>query len=317
MSKIALIWEIFLALLSFLFYKVMKLTIGNLFTLYLTIDRSKASQWRILSQQVIDSPLSLPVLMTKGPRWNTHAVIGTLGPFTVQESLGIDLVSARTSSRSWIVVVYSFPGYQTITSLASHQTNSEAQWHVIKLKPGKYSLGVRYYQRQDSLTFPAIQIDNNDFVASTSIASNVNDFYHSLIARKNWFYSSLHYYVYVILKLRKWLPESFVRGEFLPVGAPATSFVYNYLDKEQALQLDFSSESIEKCDIYFTLYERASFPITWCQIDRERYYLPASKFCGFYLLRIRFKPETTTTQIEADYSSIVENDSIQHWHINC
>jgi hypothetical protein len=316
MNKIALIWEIPLALLSFLFYKVMKLTIGNLFTLYLRLDRSKASQWRILSQQVIDSPLSLPVLMTKGPRWNTHAVIGTLGPFAVQESIEIDLESARNSARSWIAVVYNFPGYQTITSLASHQTKPDAQWHAIKLPSGKYSLGVRYYQRNDTLNFPAIRLDNNNFVAPTSIDSNVNDFYHKLIERENWFYSSLHYYVYVMLKLRKRLGESFVRGEFLPVGAPATSFVYNYLDRGQALQLDLADDLIANCDIYFTLYDRASFPVTWCQIDRSSYYFPKLEFCGFYLLRIRFKPEAIKTKIEINYNSIVENNSIQHWKID-
>ncbi len=316
MNKIALIWQIPLALLSFLFYKVMKFIIGNLFTIYLSIDKQKASQWRILSQKVIESPLSLPVLMTKGPRWNTHAIIGTLGPFSVKESIAFDLESARSSARSWIVVVYSFPSYATITSVASHQTNLEAQWHDIKLKSGKYSLGVRYYQRYDSLTFPRIKIDNNIFVEPEAVVSNINDFYYDLIKRKNWFYSSLHYYIYLILKWRKWLPESFVRSEFLPVGAPATRFVYNYLDKGQILKLDFATYLIENYDIYFTLYDRSSLPLSWCQIDREHYHLPASEDYSFYLLRIRSKPEVVETQIEINIKSIVENNLIQHWRIH-
>jgi hypothetical protein len=316
MNKIALIWEIPLALLSFLFYKVMKFIIGNLFTIYLSIDKQKASQWRILSQKVIDSPLSLPVLMTKGPRWNTHAVIGTLGPFLVKESIEFDLVSVRSSARSWIVVVYSFPSYQTIASVASHQTNSEAQWHKIKLNPGKYSLGVRYYQRYNLLNFPAIKIDDNNFVEPQPVANNVNEFYNSLIQRKNWFYASLHYYIYLILKWRKWLPESFVRSEFLPVGAPATNFVYNYLDKGQALQLDFAIYLIENCDIYFTLYDRSSLPLSWCQIDRENYNLSASETCGFYLLRIRPKPETGEKNITIKFKSILEDKLMQHYQID-
>ena len=121
MDKVFLLWEIPLALFSFVFYKVMKFIIGNLFTVYLAFDQKKANQWRVLSQKTINAPLVLPVLMTKGPRWNTHAVIGTLGPFAVQESVEIDIETANNSARSWIAVVYSFPGYKTITSLESEQ----------------------------------------------------------------------------------------------------------------------------------------------------------------------------------------------------
>ena len=78
MKQLILVWEIPLALLSLLFYKVMKFIIGNLFTIYLAVNKNKASQWRVLSQETLDSALSLPVLMTKGPRWNTHARINCL-----------------------------------------------------------------------------------------------------------------------------------------------------------------------------------------------------------------------------------------------
>ena len=236
MKNISLVWEVPLALLSFVFYKVMKLIIGNLFTIYLTINQDKANQWRVLSQEVIDSPLSLPVLMTKGPRWNTHAVIGTLGPFKVNNSLALDIASANHSARSWIAVIYSFPSYKTVTSIESDELDSDDKWYSTSLRAGKYSLGVRYYNRLDHLTYPAVKIDGSDFVQPQSIASNVNDFYHSLIQAKNWFYSSLHYYIFTILKFRNWLPESFVRREFLPVGAPDTYFAYNYLKKQQQLQ---------------------------------------------------------------------------------
>ena len=67
MSKIWLMWEIPLALLSLLFNKVMKFAIGNLFTVYLALNKKKASQWRVLSEKMINAPLILPVLMTKGP----------------------------------------------------------------------------------------------------------------------------------------------------------------------------------------------------------------------------------------------------------
>ncbi|MDJ0690568.1 MAG: DUF6208 family protein [Xenococcaceae cyanobacterium MO_188.B32] len=314
MKKISFLWEIPLAFLSFLFYKITKFIIGNLFTIYLAINKDKASQWRVLSQETIDSPLTLPVLMTKGPRWNTHAIIGTLGPFFLEKSIAIDIESANKSARSWIAVIYSFPGYKTVTSLKSDEIDSADRWYSLELKPGKYSLGLRYYNRLDNINLPAVKVDERELVSPVTIPQNINDFYHNLIKAKNWFYSSLHYYIFTILKFRKWLPESFVRKEYLPVGAPDTFFAYNYLDREQTLQIEFSSEIINNFDIYFTLYDRSSLPLSWCQIKSEKYSLPAREERGYYLLRIR--PTSPTFKAESLQSQIVSlDDNIQELQI--
>ena len=263
MKNIYWLWEIPLALLSFVFYKIMKFLIGILFTIYLAINKEKASQWRFFSQKMIAAPLILPVLMTKGPRWNTHAVIGTLGPFKVEREFALDIESANNSANSWIAVVYSFPVYKTITSLESNKINCNDKWYSVKLNPGKYTLGIRYYNRTDNLQLPAIQVDGKDFVDALAIPSDVNNFYYDIIKAKNWFYSSLHYYIFTILKLRDILPESFIRKEYLPVGAPDTFFAYNYLEKQQQLQLDIDAEIVDRCNIYFTLYDRSSLPLSW------------------------------------------------------
>ncbi len=298
MKNLSFLWTIPLAFLSFLFYKITKFIIGNLFTIYLAIDKDKASQWRVLSQETLDSPLTLPVLMTKGPRWNTHAIIGTLGPFSVNESIAIDIESANNSARSWIAVVYSFPGYKTVTSIKSDDIETNNKWYSLKLKSGKYSLGLRYYNHLDKINLPAIKVDDRELVSTEPIPQDINDFYHDLIKAKNWFYSSLHYYIFTILKFRKWLPESFVRKEYLPVGAPDTFFAYNYLDKGQALEIDFTSEIIKNFDIYFTLYDRSSLPLSWCQVKSEKYTLPAISNQGYYLLRIR--PNSNSSNFKAE-----------------
>lgn len=307
MNKIWLLWEIPLALLSFGFNKVMKFVIGNLFTVYLAINKQKASQWRVLSQKMINAPLILPVLMTKGPRWNTHAVIGTLGPFSVTEEIAIDVETANRSARSWIAVVYSFPGYKTITSIEAEKVNDRS-WHKVKLSAGKYSLGVRYYNRADEVSYPAIEVDGDLFVEPYSVPQNINSYYHNLIAAKNWFYLSLHYYIFTILKLRDYLPESFVRREYLPVGAPATYFAYNYLDWQQALEIVVEPQIIEQFDIYFTLYDRSSLPLSWCVITESTYALAPQNIRGYYLLRIRPKPEHWNTELRVE-SQIVRLDS--------
>ena len=311
MSKIWWLWEIPLALLSFVFNKAMKFVIGNLFTVYLAINKQKASQWRVLSQKMINAPLILPVLMTKGPRWNTHAVIGTLGPFKVTEAVAIDVATANKSSGSWIAVVYSFPGYKTVTSIESEKIDS-ASWHTVKLPPGRYSLGVRYYHRADTISYPTIKVDDNLFVESYSVPQDINSYYHNLIEAKNWFYSSLHYYIYTILKLRNYLPESFVRREYLPVGAPATYFAYNYLDVRQALEIEIEPEVIEQFDVYFTFYDRSSLPVSWCIITEPKYTLPPQNRRGYFLLRIRPQPKFSDTDLRVS-SAILSSDSLsQH-----
>ncbi len=311
MKQLILVWEIPLALLSFLFYKVMKFIIGNLFTIYLYVNKNKASVWRVLSQETLDSALSLPVLMTKGPRWNTHAIIGTLGPFEVKQSVSLNITTANNSARSWIAVLYSFPGYKTITSLESSKISSDNDWYSIKLKPGKYSFGLRYYNRLDKITLPEIKIDKQVFTKSQNVPADNNDFYHNLIQSKNWFYSSLPYYIFTILKLRKILPESFVRKEFLPVGAPDTFFAYNYLQKQQNLALEFSPDIIEHCNIYFNHYDRSSLPLSWCEIATTEYNLAAPKNNAYYLLRIRPQPGVAFDTSKLKFQVIAENDLSQ------
>ena len=294
----------------------MKFAIGILFTVYLAINKQKASQWRYFSQKMINAPLILPVLMTKGPRWNTHAVIGTLGPLKVTEEFELDIESANYSAGSWIAVVYSFPTYKTITSIESNKINSGNKWYSVKLKPGKYTLGIRYYNRSDNLQLPAIKVDGNDFVATESLPTDVNNFYYNLIEAKNWFYSSLHYYIFTILKLRNTLPESFVRSEYLPVGAPDTFFAYNYLQKQQQLQLNIDAEIVNNCNIYFNLYDRSSLPLSWEQINTTQYNIAAPESNGYYLLRIRPKPELSNISTDYSFEVVTEDDSLQKCQIS-
>lgn len=307
MDKIWLLWELPLALLSFLFNKIVKLIIGILFTVYLALNRSKAKQWRVLSEKMINAPLILPVMMTKGPRWNTHAIIGTLGPFKVEQAIAINTSTANRSARSWIAVVYSFPGYKTVTSLESEKVDPSASWHEIELPPGKYSLGVRYYNRAEKIDYPEIKVDDRLFVEAYNVPNDINRYYNNLISKKSWFYSSLHYYIYAILKLRQYLPESFVRHEYLPMGAPNTYFAYNYLDDGQTLTVETEKVIIEQFDLYFTLYDRSSLPLTWNVITEPKYILPAHDTKGYFLLRIRPKPELGETKIKVDPTISIED----------
>ena len=54
----------------------------------------------MLSADTLNIPIILPVLMTKGPRWNTHGIIGTLGPFPIESTLTVNLDQAQRSAQS-------------------------------------------------------------------------------------------------------------------------------------------------------------------------------------------------------------------------
>ncbi|MEL6496056.1 MAG: DUF6208 family protein [Cyanobacteria bacterium J06623_7] len=311
MAKIWWLWEIPLAVLSFVFNKVVKLAIGILFTVYLALNKSKAKQWRVLSAKMIKAPLILPVMMTKGPRWNTHAIIGTLGPFKVEKAIALNTAMANKSARSWIAVVYSFPTYKTVTSLASDNINAANDWQTIELPRGKYSLGVRYYNRAEAINYPAIKVDGELLVEAHNVPSDINSYYDRLIESKNWFYASLHYYIFTILKLRNYLPAGFVRREYLPMGATNTHFAYNYLDAGQSLTVETFPIIIEQFDIYFTLYDRSSLPLSWYIITQAECILPAVDTKGYFLLRIRPKPEFATTEIKVESKVIVRDSSNQ------
>lgn len=282
--------EILLAILSFIFYKIIKFIIGILYTIFLFIKKDQASQWRVLSAQTLETFLSLPVLMTKGPRWNTHAIIGTLGPFKVNESISLNLNTIKKSAESWIAVIYSFPGYATITNLDSNQVESHEEWISISVKPGLYSIGLRYYHWTNSIEYPTVKVDGELLTKSATVSPDVNQFYKNLIEKKNSFYLALHYYIFTILKYRKWLPESFVRQEFLPVGAPDTEFVYGSLAKGQSLKVVSEAQIMNDYDIYFTRYDRSSFPLDWCQITENIYQTEPIENNGYYLFRLRQKP---------------------------
>lgn len=303
--RLGAILDLAIAVPSFLAFKLTKLVIGLLYSIYLGGNRKLACQWRSLSADTLRSPLSLPVLMTKGPRWNTHAVIGTVGPFRVEQSLALDAEAIARSAGSWTAAIYSYPLYRTVANLGSleqiqahasdadangsHDGSSSSPWHSIELPPGRYSIGLRYYQCADSMSFPTVRVDGAELIPSQGVSARVNDFYASLAQRSHWGYRFLHSYVFTVLTWRHWLPEEFVRREFLPVGAPETEFFYGAIHQGDRLSLSLAPPLVEQFDVYLTVYNRASFPLFWHKIERETYRSDPTPVDGFYLFRVRPK----------------------------
>lgn len=284
--SLSLVWEIPLAVLSFCFFKIVKAVIGFFYGIYVSRDRTRATQWKILSADTLKIPIVLPVLMTKGPRWNTHAIIGTVGPFEVQQTLTIDLEAANRSAQSWTVVVYSYPGYATIAQINSIE-HGQSQQYDLNLPSGQYSLGVRYYEWTGAVEFPTVAADGMPIIATQTAPADTNDFYERLSDRHSWFYGALHYYIYTLLKLRQWLPDTLVAREYLPVGNPDTTFLYDAVEVQQALSIQVKPSVLQTHDLYFSLYRRSSLPLFYTKIDQEKLTVPAFPYRGYYLIRIR------------------------------
>ncbi len=322
---LSLLWEAPWALGSWIFYRVMRAVINRFYIRYLS--RQTRLQWRVLSADTLKIPIALPVLMTTGPRWNTHAVIGTLGPFEVEQTLAIDIATIQRSARSWVAVVYDFPSYATIQSLDSQdfdggaQSNAEPNdrgkqegeqnWVKISLPPGRYTLGVRYYDCAEAIAYPPVQFDDQPPLPPHSADPKTNLFYQQL---KDYphrgFYLCLHYYTYVMLKYRDRLPEAWVRQEYLPVGAPDTTFFYGGINRKQTLHIELAPTLLDQFDFYFNLYDWASFPSAWTQLSERTttYFAEAN---GSFLFRVRPRRGTPVGVWPEYQSTIAQDGSIQ------
>ena len=107
-----------------------------------------------------------------------------------------------------------------------------------------------------------------------------------------------------------------MRREYLPVGAPATHFAYNYLESQQTLQIEVEPEIIQQFDVYFTFYDRSSLPLSWCIITDSEYLLPPQNRKGYFLLRVRPKPEYSDTNTKVESQLVEINNTIQHWQVS-
>jgi len=283
------LWEIPLALASWIFFHLTKLLLSRVYSYALAKMPHEARIWKVFSEQTLSQPLVLPIVATKGPRWNTHAVIATAGPIEVRRSASFRVATAARSASSWSIVLYAVPGYRTVASVKSFDVAAEAEWHEVELAPGRYSVNLRYYQLRDGAETPEVKADGIRVIRSQWVPPGNNDFYRQLRRRDSWFYAALHYYVFPMLRFRRWLPESFVRREYLPVGDPGTHFRYGFLRAGAALHVDSDPELFRSYDLYLTVYDRSSFPVLSERIREPAYRTPPAEVDGFYLVRIRRK----------------------------
>jgi Family of unknown function (DUF6208) len=249
-------------------------------------DRKHESlDWRTISE-VLNQPLALSYIMVTGPRWNPHALISRVGPFQVKHGLRIRVDTAHRSARMWTLVISRTSDPRAVASIISNSVARDEVWHEQTLPPGRYSATCRYYEWADAPRLPEIEIDSSRRILERSIPLNENDYLTGLVNKNGVFYTCLHYYVLEMLRLRRYLPPSFVRREYLPVGNPETAFRYGYLRRGQCVEITSSHGILEGHCLYLTIYNGSSFPVIWSEVRSLPYRSqPAEATCS-YLLRL-------------------------------
>jgi len=282
MRKRELLWELPLSLPSYALNKVMR---RRAYAAYARIGKQLRAQagpprWVILTELFDHSPEMLKVTLVIGPRWNPHAVLASGGPITVQHEI---MLQAKTcqSAMFWTVEVLSAADRELVAVVGSRDQHDE--WVRIPVPPGTYHIAVRYYECSPSTHLPAVKVDGADVLPTTPIAEDarVDDVgeYETMRHR------CMHHYVFPMLSLKRWLPESFVRQEYLPVGNPQTTFLYGPVERGTTLRVQIPPETLERHLAYLSVYNRASFPVYTTRLQESDVRSPELQR-GFYLIRL-------------------------------
>ncbi len=272
--------SILLGVFSFGFYHVNRFLLRGAQRFNARATAKKSPEWRMLTGELLQRPLALPIVMTTGPRWNPHGVISSAGPLSVKRELRVDARAADSSAQAWTAVGNSFPDLRTMASLGSGSGRSDR----LKLPPGRYTVILRYYEWTAAPRVAVIEVDGKEVVSAADVQPTTNDFYKDLKQRDSRYYLWLHYYISVMLRYKKRLPASFVRSQYLPVGNPETEFSYGPMKSGERLDLKPLQPLLSDSRVYATIYNRASLPLFWCQISKSMESLDPVEGAVYYLI---------------------------------
>lgn len=282
--------EIPLSCLSFVFSRILKVVMQSLTGVFSSSKPQESPEWQLVSAKFLEKPVKLLWAMSRA-RWNLHAMVFLVGALAVEEEISLDITSAQKSAKSWTVVLYNTPAFETIDSFSSLTVSGNNQWESFKLPPGRYLLGLRYYHWTETVEVPTVKVDGVKVVEAKTIAAppDVNSFYRDLIKRKTFLHVWLNYYVFSLLRFKEWLPEKFVRDVFLPVPNPETKFYYGAVKPGEAVNFELNPELIKNYYIYYSLYSQECFPLDWYPINDAIHKTAVNQEKCLYLVRIHPK----------------------------
>ncbi|NRR30257.1 hypothetical protein HSX11_08655 [Oxalobacteraceae bacterium] len=288
-TRLEALWMVPLGLASFVIFRTARAILARLIERQTFRQHSYKPGWRPMSGAMLQVKWYLPWIMTRAPRWNPHALIANAGPFTANQRVRVRLADADASAGDWTIVLYTHPHYKTLNVLAP-TPGAHGEWIDIKVEPGQYTLSLRYYHLGAAPSAPAIEIDGKAFCPSQALDRHTNDFYRTLAQRSNLFYRALQYYVAALLRFERSVKPQLLRRELLPVGNPNTHFVYGYHRAGQRIRVDLDPAVFAHCHSYLTIYDRASFPLAWHDLDSPSFHSAVAVRPGYYLLRLCVKP---------------------------
>lgn len=281
-------WEAISALVSFGAYKAARAS----------FKRRLAAQppppgWRLFDRHNL--PHMIDRLELTGPRWNTHAIIA-FTPLPVRAEIELDLGVLDRSAEAWTFSVYR--DQEVPVYCATGEPAGPRRW---SLPPGDYTLVVRYYRPRPDARLPAVRVNGAELVAEADVPADVLDFYRELLRFRRLRHRVWHHYVYPMLRARRFLPDAFVRREFLPVGDRGTQFLFDCFESGAALEVFADDAVLDDFLVYFTAYDRASFPVDWFEVSSSARRLGPLSHDGFWLVRAHprraaasFRPERVT-----------------------
>ncbi|MEP5153385.1 DUF6208 family protein [Planktotalea sp.] len=289
----ALIWQIPLGIASFLYFRLLRAVFVSFGRRHFRKHPEAFRVWKPLQGKVLDEPQMLGRYMVTGPRWNTHALIATGGPVTVREHLHMNTDTLTQSAKYWAVCLYEFPSFNlagaTNKLLELKPETSvggmpgQIEFHV---PPGDYYVGVRLYDPKPTVSYPELVVDGETTLLSSAITHDANSFYPDLHLRDRPSFRFMHYYVYVAVKWRRFLPRAWVDDELLPVGDAHTTFFYGTLEAGEHLNFELDPALLDSHGVFCTTYTRSSLPRDSFSVSSANFTGPESSEPVVYLIRV-------------------------------
>lgn len=276
---------VLLAILSLAFHRTCRTLTTLLMRVHALVERGRKPQWRIFSAALLAERWMLPIIMSQGPRWNTHAVQANLAPVLVHGTLSVRVRSARESALAWTITINEFPGFRSVAEINSIPSPPE-EWRAVPLSPGVYSLSLRYYEPFVDCRLPAVHCDGQKLAEEAPVPPETTSIWRNLAARDGLLYRWLNYYVLGMLAWRHILPAGLVEREFLPIGNPATRFRFGLLEIGDVLVLQVDPGVSTTELIYVTTYNASSFPLHSYRVDVPELRLDPAAVRGYFLVRI-------------------------------
>ncbi len=293
------IWELPLGLMSYIWFNAMRvyvLLVGC--TLQLIANPDAFSWWQVNSRACLATRLTLLRVMMVGPRWNTAAVCGSGGPFRIRESISFDLQSLREASGFWTLLVFHVPSMRQVAHASALTTASSTGRLELSLRPGYYFVNLRCYGSEvaEKIIFPRVFADGSEVLSEVIVNSAINEFHLDLAQRSSWLYRSLNFHAYAFTKWRQLLPREWVKRRLVPVGDPATRFIYGHIGANEQLHIHVEPGVLASSRVFYTLYNVSSFPVRWGEVETTDVQCDPGPRCGIYLLRVVRTAGSVATQ---------------------